>query len=89
MEDVILGAFVLGAQNAAGSAMLAQLMVEIWPSFTPWGVVWDGVAALEAATKGDWKGAAIAILLGPALNLAGKTRAFRAVARGASVAATR
>jgi hypothetical protein len=86
-EDVILGAFVLGAQNAAGSAMLAQLMIEIGLSFTPWGVVWDGVSALKAATEGDWKGAALAILPGPALNLASKTRAFRAVARGASVAA--
>jgi hypothetical protein len=87
-EDVILGAFVLAAQNAAGSAMLAQLMVEVGLSFTPWGVLWDGVSALKALTERDWKGAALALLPGPALNLASKSRAFRAVARGAAVSGT-
>ncbi|MBR1154307.1 hypothetical protein [Bradyrhizobium sp. JYMT SZCCT0428] len=53
-EDVILGAFVLGAQNAAGSAMLGAADGRHRAFFHPLGVVWDGVSALEAATKEDW-----------------------------------
>ena len=76
-EDVILGAFVLAAQNAAGSAFLAQLMVEVALSFTPWGLLADGVFALKALTEGDWKGAALTFLPGPSISLASKTRAAR------------
>lgn len=85
-EDVILGAFVLAAQNAAGSAFLAQLMVETALSFTPWGVVADGVFALKALTEGDWKGAALTFLPGPTISLASKTRAARVAARGLAAA---
>jgi hypothetical protein len=80
-EDVILGAFVLAAQNAAGSAFIAQLMVETALSFTPWGVLADGVAALKAMTEGDWKGAALTFLPGASIGLATKTRGARAAAR--------
>ena len=34
-EDVILGAFIKGAQSAIGSMIISQLMVEIALSFTP------------------------------------------------------
>ena len=87
-EDIIMGAFVLAAQNALGSAILAQLMVEVALSFTPWGILADGVFALEALTRGSWKEAALTLLPGPAIGLAGKTRAVRATVRGAKVAAT-
>lgn len=86
-HDIIYGVFVVAAQNAAGAMMLAQLMVELALSFTPWGRVWDVVSALKAATEGDWKGAALAILPGPAVELAAMTRAFRTVAKGAAIAA--
>ena len=85
-EDVIMGAFVLAAQNAAGSAFLAQLMVEVALSFTPWGLLADGVLALKALTEGDWKGAALTFLPGPSISLASKTRAARVAARSLAVA---
>ncbi len=86
-HDIINGAFVVGAQNALGSMIMAQLMVEIALSFTPWGAVWDVVSAVKALSEGDWKGAALAALPGPALQIAGKTRAFRSVGRGVVIAA--
>jgi hypothetical protein len=81
-EDVLMGAFITAAQNAAGSAILAQLMVETALSFTPWGVVADGIFAFEALTKGDWKGAALQFLPGPAIGLASKSRVISKAARG-------
>jgi hypothetical protein len=87
-EDIIMGAFVLAAQHALGSAILAQLMVEVALSFTPWGTLADGVFAFEALTRGSWKEAALTFLPGHAIGLASKTRAVRAVAHGAVFAAT-
>jgi hypothetical protein len=89
-EDVILGAVIVGYQNAVGSVILGNLMMDIAMSLTPWGVVWDAVMALEAASRGDWKEAGIRLLPGPAIGLASKTGAFRigtrVLAKGASIA---
>ncbi len=82
-EDIIMGAFVIGAQNAVGSAIMAQLMVEISLSFTPWGAVADGVFALKALTEHDWKGAALQMLPG-GLGLLGKVRPVRSAMRAAA-----
>jgi hypothetical protein len=86
-HDIIYGAFVVAGQNALGSAILGEMMIDIALSFTPWGAVWDVISAIKALTEGDWKGAALAALPGPAFALASKSRAFRAVGRGAVIAA--
>lgn len=88
-QDIIMGAFIVAAQNAAGIAILAKLMVEVALSFTPWGILADGGFALEAlTTRGSWKEAALTILPGPAIGLASKTKTVRAAARGVAVAGT-
>jgi Domain of unknown function (DUF4157) len=86
-EDVIFGAFITAAQNAAGAAILAQLMVEISLSFTPWGLVADGVFALKAMTEGDWKGAALTLVPGVGIGLATATKTGRAALRATAAVA--
>lgn len=83
-HDIIMGAFVVGAQNAMGSMIMSQLMVELALSFTPWGAVWDVVSAMRAASERDWKGMLLSAF-GPSFQFAAKVRSFKAVARGAMI----
>ena len=89
-EDIIMRAFTIAGQNAAGSAIMAQIMVETALSFTPWGFVADGVFALRALTEGDWKGAGLQLLPGlggKGLGILSKTRAGKRVVRFAKATA--
>jgi hypothetical protein len=86
-EDVIFGSFAKAGEDAAGGLMLAQLMVDIGLSFTPWGELWDGVSALRDITAGDWQSAAKSLLPGAALKLAISARAVRKAAQRLPIAA--
>jgi hypothetical protein len=87
-EDVIFGSLAKAGEDAAGAVLLAQLMVDIGLSFTPWGVLWDGVSALRDITAGDWKGVAQSLLPGTALKLATSARAVRKTGRPTPIVST-
>jgi len=84
-DDVLMGAFIKGFEDAAGAVMLAELMIDIGLSFTPWGVLWDGVSALRDISKGDWVGAAATLLPGAALKSATTVKAVKRTAKGGSI----
>ena len=84
-DEVLLGSVIKGFENAAGAVMLAELMIDVGLSFTPWGQLWDAVSALRDISQGDWVGAAATLLPGGAQKAATSVRAVRQVPKGGAL----